>query len=356
MSFRTPRELAQALRDRWVERPSSGDSVWPETAWRDLCTAGVTRWTIPVEFGGDDQPPELLLDGCVELARGELLVTFVLSQFQAACQRMTVAESVVLKRRWLHDLAAGKKFATVGISHLTTSRQHTAPAVTAVPDSEGFRLTGEIPWVTGCRHADIVVIGGTLDDGRQILAAVPTDRPGIEIGSPMSLLALTGSETGPITLHNVAVPKEDLIAGPVTDVIQHVGSGGAGSLMTSALSLGHALGCLDRLQHEAAARPNLMSVVQSLNFEAATLHTDLFQVARREADATLTPERLRTRSTDLALRSSQALLTATKGAGFVVGHPAERLCREALFFLVWSCPQAVATRLLQNFGGCENGH
>ena len=35
-------------------------------------------------------------------------------------------------------------------------------------------------------------------------------------------------------------------------------------------------------------------------------------------------------------------MIAAKGAGFVEGHPVGRWCREALFFLVWSCPQQVA--------------
>ncbi len=34
-------------------------------------------------------------------------------------------------------------------------------------------------------------------------------------------------------------------------------------------------------------------------------------------------------------------MTAAKGAGFIEGHPVGRWCREALFFLVWSCPQPV---------------
>ena len=46
------------------------------------------------------------------------------------------------------------------------------------------------------------------------------------------------------------------------------------------------------------------------------------------------------RANSLVLRASQAALAAAEGTGYVVGHPAGRWCREALFFLVWSCPQA----------------
>ena len=43
-------------------------------------------------------------------------------------------------------LAAGEILATVGISHLTTSRQHLVdPVLRATPDSGGYRLDGFAP-------------------------------------------------------------------------------------------------------------------------------------------------------------------------------------------------------------------
>jgi alkylation response protein AidB-like acyl-CoA dehydrogenase len=264
---------------------------------------------------------------------------------------LAVAADAELQQRWLPGLANGKFFATVGISHLTTSRQHTAPAVAATVRGNGYRLTGDVPWVTGAGRAHVIVAGGTLPDGRQILTAIPTDRPSVTIDAPLPLLALTGSETGPIRLTDVEVAVEEVIFGPVEGVVAKASTGGAGSLMTSTLAAGHAWGCLDHLQREAARRTALAPVVQALMADAQALRGDLLGAAR---GGTASAEELRTRATDLALRASQALLTATKGAGFLAGHPAERLSRQALFFLVWSCPQAVANQLLQSFGGCDN--
>ena len=50
--------------------------------------------------------------------------------------------------------------------------------------------------------------------------------------------------------------------------------------------------------------------------------------------------------TRLALRATQAALLAAKGTGFVAPHPAQRWARQALFFLVWSCPRPVAEGVL----------
>ncbi len=62
---------------------------------------------------------------------------------------------------------------------------------------------------------------------------------------------------------------------------------------------------------------------------------------------------LRAQANSLALRASQAALAAAKGTGYVVGHPAGRWCREALFFLVWSCPQGVMAANLCELAGLE---
>jgi alkylation response protein AidB-like acyl-CoA dehydrogenase len=53
----------------------------------------------------------------------------------------------------------------------------------------------------------------------------------------------------------------------------------------------------------------------------------------------------------LVMRTTQTAMTAAKGAGFVQGHPVGRWCREALFFLVWSCPQPVATAQMCELAG-----
>ena len=65
-------------------------------------------------------------------------------------------------------------------------------------------------------------------------------------------------------------------------------------------------------------------------------------------------ESIRQRANSLVLRATQAALSAAKGSGYVVGHPAGRWCREALFFLVWSCPQPVAAANLCELAGIDD--
>jgi len=332
------------------------EGVWPHASWQALREAGILGWTIPTDYGGSGLKSDQVLAGCIELARTELVSTFILSQFQSACTRFVASTNVDLKTRWLPKLAAGDAFSTVGISHLTTSRQHTAkPAVLAEPHGSSFRVRGEIPWVTSGARADVLVAGATLPDGSQVLFALPMNRPGIEVAAAESLLALNGSSTGPVRLNNVEISAGDFLAGPVEKVLQQGIPGGTGSLTTSALALGHAFHCVDRIRTEAESRPALEEIATAFEQDLATLKSDLLAASRGEASADCTADNLRTRATSQALAASQAYLTASKGAGFVAGHPAERLAREAMFFLVWSCPQTVSSRLLKEFSQCEAG-
>ena len=92
-----------------------------------------------------------------------------------------------------------------------------------------------MPWVTAAERADVLVTGAVLDDGRQILAAVPTGRHGLTVRPPFPLAALQASCTVGGGLRRRAVSETDLLAGPTTDVMATLGQVGTGGLETSAL-------------------------------------------------------------------------------------------------------------------------
>lgn len=329
------------------------DSAWPAGQLQRLAEAGVLGWVIPHEYGGTDVSPRELAEGYVELASACMTTAFVLTQRNGACQRIAGSDNQSLKAELLPPLCRGEMFATVGISHLTTSRQHLArPALRVEQDGGEYVLKGFAPWVTGANHADVVVTGGTLDDGQQILAAVPADLPGVSVKSPPRLLALNASQTGAMEFENVRITADRLIAGPVEEVMKRGTGGGTGSLTTSAVAVGATRGTLGHLQRESANRPTLSDIYDALFSEWQSLRDDLLDSAagaERGSPDPASAESIRTRANSLVSRAAHAYLTAAKGAGFVAGHPAERAVREATFFLVWSCPQRVQTAALREF-------
>lgn len=328
---------------------SADDSLrWPAESWAVLRENGVTRWPVPRTSGGAELNSADLLRGYERLAGACLTTTFILSQRDAAIRRLRDGARQDLAAELLPPLAAGTVFATVGLSQLTTSRQHTAPALLATMTDEAIVLDGVIPWVSGADQADFIVAGATLNDRQQILLVLPKDVPGVEIGEPLPLAALRGSRTAEIACRSATVPRRWLLAGPAPQVLS-TGRGGAGGLETSCLAIGHAGGAIDDLRQEAESRQDLLPLAERLDATRRNLMADLLALAANPAgpEAAIS---LRARANALALRATQAALTAAKGAGFVHPHAAQRRARQAQFFLVWSCPRAAAEATLGYLG------
>ncbi|HVW00546.1 MAG TPA: acyl-CoA dehydrogenase family protein [Planctomycetaceae bacterium] len=341
--------LCQRLAGTAGDVESAG--AWPAEQLGWMNSAGVMGWILPLEVGGAAISNVEMTERYIRLSQACLTTTFILTQRNGACQRIAASPNAELRAELLPGLLSGDLFATVGISHLSTSRQYLGkPSVEARLDGGRIQLNGYVPWVTGGAQANFIVTGGTLEDGTQILAAVPRGTVGVRVHAPQPLLALSASQTGAISLDAVEFDARYLVAGPAPHIMQQ-SSGGAGSLTTSALAVGVSAAALELLAGEANRRPELQEPTTALLAEAAELRSDLLEAAagERAPDARLAPNAIRARANSLALRTTQAALAASKGAGFVVGHPAERLVREAMFFLVWSCPQPVLEAALCDF-------
>jgi alkylation response protein AidB-like acyl-CoA dehydrogenase len=329
--------------------------AWPEEQLRLCGEYGVFRWFLETGWGGQGWRDEDLVRGYLKLSAACLTTTFIITQRTGACRRIAESDNARLKAELLPPLARGATFATVGISHLTTSRRHLKrPVLTAKSVEDGYLLSGYSPWVTGGAHADVVVVGATLMDGNEpteleLVAAVPTSLPGIRAPEPADLVGLTASRTGPVEFDRAFVSIDQLIAGPVQNVMQQGVGAATGGHETSTLAVGLASAAIAFLAQEAKERDNLIGPRRALEREHAAVEADLLSIA--QGRQTCSKEQLRQRANSLVLRATQAALSAAKGSGYVVGHPAGRWCREALFFLVWSCPQPVAHANLCELAG-----
>jgi alkylation response protein AidB-like acyl-CoA dehydrogenase len=323
---------------------ADGEAAWPAASWELLRQAGVLTWSIPTAYGGQDWAGPDLLAGYARLAATCLTTCFILSQREAACRRIRDHGSPALCQELLPPLARGERFATVGLSHLTTSRQHLRPVLAARTAADHFVLDGFMPWVTGAERADHFVTGAVVEDGRQIMLVLPRHLKGVRVGPPLDLMALLGSLTAEVHCEQVVVDRRWLLAGPAERVMT-AGRAGTGGLETSCLAVGLAGAAIDYLRREAEARPDLRAGADRLDQVRQALHQEVQRLAREGGtpEAALT---VRARANALVLRATQTALTASKGTGFLRSHPAQRWARQALFFLVWSCPRPAAEATL----------
>jgi butyryl-CoA dehydrogenase len=325
---------------------ADAELIWPEASWEALIRAGVLGWSIDRKDGGAGLDHVSLLEGYEHLASACLTTCFILSQRESAVRHLKNLPTGPTRHEVLGSLASGAGFATVGLSQLTTSRQHQQPALGASEMRDRLTLDGTVPWVTGAPRAEHIVVGAVTDKNQQVLAVVPTRLPGVQIEPPLDLMALRGSLTAEVRMAGVELDPSWVLAGPSERVLG-TGKGGAGGLETSCLALGLAGAAIDYLTQEAAVRPDLEESAANLEQDRRCLRQEMHRLARAGG----TPEStaaLRTGANSLVLRATQSALTASKGTGFLRAHPAQRWARQALFFLVWSCPRPTTQATLAN--------
>jgi alkylation response protein AidB-like acyl-CoA dehydrogenase len=333
------RAACERIKSRAGQSMTAGP--WASGSMAALAEHGVLAGFIPADQGGRVTDEADRLAALASVATACLTTALAASQWAAAVRIITSGDAAS-RTALLPPLAHGETFTTVGLSQLTTSRQHLGrPALVASRTDRGWRLDGLCPWVTGADACDTIVTGAATDEG-SLFFVVPTDAAGLRIDPPLEMLALSGSRTSAVRFTGVRPTHS--IAPPETHAAR------AGGLATTALALGTARAAIELLASEAARRDGLEPIAAGLSAELA----DLFGQLIRAAQAGITADArdvLRGAANGLVLRAAQAALTASKGAGFVSGHPAERLVRESLFFLVWSCPQSVSTAMLCELAG-----
>lgn len=342
-------ELVEALQA--ADGPADAAGTWPEELWKLLLEANAPRWALAREFGGEACARPLLVQRYAQTASGSLTAAFILSQHDAAVRRLVTVPDRPAARRWLDRIVNGEAFATVGISQLTTSRRLGSHALMASETDPGrFRLQGAMPWVTAAGRADVFVTGALLEDGRQMLLTLPADRPGVEIKPSFELAALQASCTAEVRLSDVEVVEADLLTGPSQEISSQPGAVGTAGLETSGLALGQARAAIEALAELAADRLDLVDPVDVLGETWQQTWSALVACARGDEDA-LAPGQIRAQANALVSRSTQAYLTARRGSGFLRSEPAQRWARQALFFLVWSCPTPIAQAAIRDLAG-----
>ena len=325
----------QEIVGRADELDSSGQ--WPDKDLAGLAAAGITRWAVPAEFGGLDCSALDQHFGYEQLARASLALALIISQRDAAIGLIEGSQSDI-RRELLPRLATGELFSTVGIAQLTTSRQAGPPALRAIRENGGYRVEGLIPWCTGAAQAKFIVAGAVTGDSRQLLLLLPSDATGVRVDPPMPLVALRSTSTTSVHCDGVRIEDRLVLRGPGEKLLgrrNHLPLGQA------FLAMGLCQGALDLIRGHisTAAQTAHARLVEQL----AGLRKQIVELSRdaRESEATAAAPEIRGQCNDLAVRTTHAAVALYKGTALLSGHPAQRLAREAMFLLVWSCPNPV---------------
>ncbi|MFE2746354.1 acyl-CoA dehydrogenase family protein [Streptomyces scopuliridis] len=259
------------------------------------------------------------------------------------------------RARWLPEVRAGRAVAAFALSEPGAGSDAAALALRAVPDGDGWLLTGEKRWISNAPEADFYTVFARTDTGagasggsgtgagggaRGVTAfLVPADRPGLT-GTPIEMLSP----------HPIGALAFDAVPVTSDDVLGEVDHGFRVAMSTlnlfrpsvGAFAVGMAQAALDAaLEHTAERRAfgGPLSQLQSVAHQIAEMATRT-EAARLLVYAAATA--YDTGAPDVPRRSAMAKLFATETAQYVVdaavqlhgaralqrGHPLEHLYRE----------------------------
>lgn len=340
------RQLTKNLARLATNDDISGD--WPEASIQHLTDAGAWAWIIPERFGGIQLDPVSMVRGYEAVGAGSLACLLILSQRDGACEFIASCEREDIKGHWLPLLCRHKVMTSIGISQLTTSQRRGA-ILRAKKDGKGYLLNGMMPWVTAAEKCAFVVTGAVTEDGQQVLAMVPTNLEGVQIDPAMQLMALEASRTSEVHLKNVRIGEEHVLRGPTENALLR--NMPVKSLVVSSAGLGLAGALVHKIQrHARKASDAMLPLADDVLARYTAIRERIYIAAQQlRQDADIPKTDIRVAVNELLMRLAITCMTFAKGSGFIRQRDAQRLVREAMFFLVWSATDEVRVKTLSRF-------
>ncbi len=250
-----------------------------------------------------------------------------------------------LRSELLPRLREGTRLAAVAFAHV---RRPGPPNPMATRTPTGWRLDGDLDWVTSWDIADDVMImaqGAEPNSGSLIGAFLPAGAsartwPGVEPGPVLQLLAMSGTHTRPLTLSAVEVPEDRIV---VIDREEWLAADAIRTSDANPAAFGVARGAIDELDELARGRSDarMAELAEELARRCRDLRTAVY--AATDADAPVADRlALRAQSLELATLTAVSVVTARAGAAMQLGRSTERRVREAMFLQVQA--QTAVTR------------
>ena len=229
--------------------------------------------------------------------------------------------------------------AVIGGTAFAHVRRADRSAVRAERVDGGWRLSGFAPWATSWGIADRFSVASETADGRLVWSMLPGDGgPGVT-ATPLALPVFAATGTVALTFDDCMVADADVIA------VDDIAAWRAEDRRRSSLGAPAVLGVADRAIRLLASAAR--SDVDEAHAAADRLARELCErwraddellsslAAGPDDDAIIVcASDHRAACLDIGRRATTALLAAVGGAGMDLSHPAQRLAREAAFYVI----------------------
>jgi len=320
---------------------------FPWAIIKDLADADMFRVFVPEEYEG-------LGGGCLELclvveelARvcGAVAASYAVNAL--GCFTMMEYGTEEQKRKYLPDIAAGKRLAAFAITEPTAGSDASNIKTTAEKVEGGYVLNGTKQFITNGGEAEIYTVMALTDKTRGARGAsailVEKDTPGFSFGKKEKKMGIRASATRELIFRNCFVPEENLIGKPGLGFIQAMRLFDKSRPGIGAQALGVAQGALEAAVDYAQQRIQFgqpiisLPVVQDILAEMAIqveAARALVYAAARTVDSgakkiTEGSAMSKVFASDVAMKVTTDAVQICGGTGYMRDFPVEKMMRDA---------------------------
>lgn len=318
---------------------------WPII--HDMAAADLFRVFVPAEYDG-------LGGGCLELV-------LVVEELSRICSGVAISYAAsalgtytlidygteAQKRKYLPDIAAGKKLAAFALTESGAGSDASAIRTTAEKVQGGYVLNGTKQFITNGGEAEIYTVIALTDKAKGARGAsaflIEKGTPGFSFGKKEKKMGIRASATRELVFQNCFVPEENLIGKPGMGFIMTMKLLDRSRPGVGAQALGIAQGALEAAveytQHRVQFGQPLISlpVVQNMLAEMAIkveAARALVYAAARTIDSgardyTESSAMAKVFASDVAMQVTTDAVQLCGGAGYMRDYPVEKMMRDA---------------------------
>ncbi|MBI5510138.1 MAG: acyl-CoA dehydrogenase family protein [Deltaproteobacteria bacterium] len=320
---------------------------FPQAQVDRMAELGLMGIAVPAEYGGAGMDTLSYALAMEEISAGCASCGVIMSVNNSlVCDPILKFGSDQQKKKWLPELASGKKLGCFALSETGTGSDAAAQKATATKDASGWVLSGSKNFITNGNDADLCLVFAMGDKTKGVKGVnaylVPTDSRGFSVAKNEKKLGIKASSTSQINLDDVRVGPEALLAGECQGFKVAMATLDGGRIGIAAQALGIARQALSEarayaLERQAFGGP--IANLQAIQFMLADMAMEV-DAARlliwRAAGLKDKGGRFSTEAAMAKLYASEMSNRVTNkavqifgGYGYCKDYPAERHLRDA---------------------------
>ena len=326
---------------------SESDAV-PDDVRDQAKRMGLFGYAIPQEWGGLGLDITQDVELALELGYTSLAVRSMFGTNNGIAGQVLVGFGTdEQKAHWLAPMAAGDVVASFALTEPGAGSNPAGLRTKAVPDGDGWVISGQKRWITNAPVADLFVVFARTrpadEHGAGIAVfLVPAETPGVEVGVKDAKMGQEGAWTSDVYFTDVRVGPNALIGGS-----EDIGYRAAltslarGRIHIAALAVGSAQRALDESVSFAAAATQggqaigTFQLVQAMLADQQTgvmagraLVRDAARLWLSGEDRRIAPSAAKLFCTEMAGRVADTAVQIHGGTGYMRGVPVERIYRD----------------------------